>query len=327
MFEYSPDLRENTMTMVERQKTLIEELGNDQAAFEDAVRYAASLDIYSNAKEVNRVISRATNPQFLTKDAEPKPEDIGVFISALLQRYIEAADTLGGERGKQRQVMLAQTALATDVLRGIDDWDELALRYREHVPAIKKEGAYIGWLRMVSESARMIREDLGIQPPERKKRTQKVTGEEAFSTMRSDLTPGSENLRSTIIDLISDENAPGMTKDLAAALLVALGIEKPRQGISSEKLETYKTHAMQWLGRRLSHINHSSHEDDDVRLKLERGRQDLAEVAKKYPSKGDMTAPEWIVWRATGKTDRDYIRYVESNMALALQELLVEKSD
>jgi hypothetical protein len=324
MFEYCRSMRENTVRMSEKRITLMEMAAEDWDVLGDLVRDEVSTEGYIYEKEIKRIIFRATNPQFLTKDSVPNPEDRHIFVGALFQRYIEAADALGVEQSSQRQVMLAQTALALDVLRMLD-WDELALQYRPYVPSIKKEGVHVGWLSMVSDSARMIRDDLGMKAPERKKRSPKSTDEEIFTTALGDSTPGFESLRSTIIELISNEKAPGMTRDIAAALLAALGIEKPRQGVSSEKLDTYKMHAMQWLGRKLSHTSREVHEDDDIQLKLERGRQDLAEVARKYPAKGgDMTASEWLVWRATGKVDHDYAKQVESHMALALHEMLVK---
>lgn len=308
--------------MREQRTTLIESAGGDLHVLGDEVRDILSYGVEGGSEQTERIISRATNPYFLTKDAIPNPEDVGIFVNAIFQRYVEAADALGPKMDNQRNMMLAQVALAMDVLRGID-WDELYTQYH-YLPAVRKEGAYIGWLSMVSESARMIRDDLGLQPPKHKTRDRAKTKKEIQEyLLNNEVIPGFEDLRSTIIDLVHDSDAPSMTRDRAAALLVTFGTDIPARDVNAEKLNEYKRQAMHWLARKLSYdIKLPPEGSNGTSETLRDGYGYLKRFVGQYPIGSNFTAVEWL---ASREDINATIQHIESHMAFALHNLLLEK--
>ncbi len=315
--------------MSEKRTTLIEGAGENLEILDERVRDIVSLGVRGYSEYEDKIIFRATNSQFLTKDAVPELEDRDTFIGALLERYIEAADTVGEENPRQREAMIAQVALALDVLMGGKDAIQdkhLAQVYKPHVAAVEKEGLYIGWLRMFSESARMIRDDIGLQAPVYKKRKERLAEEdesEHFITTETTV-PEFKDLRNTIIDLVHDECATKMTPDTAAALLVAFGIEKPRRPINPEKLKEYKTNALKWVIRELSFTeNGRAMDKTDAHLRL--GRNYLSQIARLYPLHGEMSATTWLAVQLKEDKARPTLKevmHVESFMAFALHDLM-----
>lgn len=304
-----------------KQTTLIEAAGRDWGMLEAMAREASAGDIEADPERKAKLISRAVNSRYLTKDARPLPDDEDVFIGALLQRYVEEIDTQAPEDQK-RLMMIGKLALTIDGLRGVE-WGELR-RYEHVAPELKTKNVYTTWSDAAAESAKLIRHDLGtgsFSYGSRKRRRGEVEegSVEVGLALGTETVEGFEDLRGAIIDLLHDEAASDVSPDAAAALIVALGIDKPAHPVSAEKLEAYKTNILKWLSMKLSHSVRRDGTDEHIDS-LYRGRAYLTQVASHYPAKGQLSAAEWVVMRH-GVSTAEYVRHVESHMAFALHDM------
>lgn len=304
-----------------KQTTLIEAAGRDWGILEAMAREASVSDIEANPERKTKLINRAVNSRYLTKDARPQPDDEDLFIGALLQRYVEAIDELKPDDDK-RLAMIGRLALTIDGLRGLE-WVELR-RYEQIAPELKTKNVYTTWSDAAANSAKLIRGDLGTEPLPYKshKKRPEETSAEATSALGIDTIEGFEDLRGTIIDMLYDDAAGDVSSDIAAALLVGLGIDKPTRSVSPEKLDAYKDNILKWLSVKLSASKQQDGTEERVDS-LRRGRVYLREVAGHYPTKGKLSAAEWVVMRQ-GVSKAEYVRHVESHMAFALHHMFTK---
>ena len=313
-------MRENTVTVSIEiiQTTLVEAAEGDWSVLEESVRHASAGDVEADPERKAKLIGRAVNSRYLTKDARPLPEDEDTFIGALLQRYVEEIDTV--EPGEQRrQEMIGKLALTIDGLRGLS-WEELTC-YLEVLPKQKTKNVYTSWSDAAAESAKLIRGDLGsgsfsYEIKRRAKADEDGSREE--SIFGRDVVEGFEDLRGTIIDLLHGQ-APGMSPDIAAALIVGLGIDRPSRAVSAERLEAYKTNVLQWLSLKLAHTTKKPVVEDETES-VTRGRLYLSQIASHYPVKERLSASKWLM-KSYGASDADHARHVESHMAFALYDM------
>lgn len=297
----------------------------DWSVYEDeARRFVIEGDYMNGSKEHRaRLIGRALNSRYLGKDAQPLPEDEDVFIGALLERYFEMIDTQE-ESSKERDSMVAALSVTIEGLKGtssIDVWDEFV----DYVPSIQKKGIASAWFEPIAEAAKVVRNDIGAEAL-RYAGHERHEGEGSLfdSIDHEDVVVGYGKVRDTILDLLDDADAPLMNKDMAAAMIVALGLDHSTRLTSPEKVTAYKRNVMLWVGRRLAYTT-PHYEDEILDEQVMRGRNYLKHIACHYPLDAKLPAIDWLAISAH-KSDPALYRHFESHIGLALNSIFTPNS-
>ena len=125
---------------------------------DDQAREIVASDGTYNSIRMDAFVKRACRPACLGIDSKPMPQDRHTFINSLLAKHIEVTDGLD-TLDKTRESRIAELAFIMDGLQGME-YSELGRLYRPSVKLVGKEGAYIMWQRVASNTAKLAKGDL-----------------------------------------------------------------------------------------------------------------------------------------------------------------------